>query len=545
MHGQKKWTKDTRKHRNAGECVMKIYSGSQTISEQLPDILHDESRYESGVPEKVYFPETVADLHSAIECARKDKRTVTFIGAQTGTTGGAVPEDGTYSICFSALNRIKSVNHDPDTGITVLVCEPGVTLDKIATFLSAPAQWEYNVPGVEKLAAGAFFYPPDPTEMSAQLGGTVANNASGARSYRYGATRRHIASLSLVFATGETATLKRSTARKTLWNRQINTDQGTVLTFPELPYSFTNVKNASGYYQHPEMEAIDLFIGSEGTLAAISEIGIYLTPVSKVLMGLSFFTSMESSFDFSDFLRTQTSIAAIEFFDEGSLRFIDKYRSRIPDRFPSFPDGTRAAVLWEFVDSDESRFDDVVDTFEQQLCICGSSFDTTWSGFDEKEKEKLHHFRHALPETVNSIIAENKRTCKAIRKIGTDSAFPAASFRDAFKEMMGLIKEHSLVHAAFGHLGDYHIHINLVPSNEDELKRSLLVYDQMMSIAIREKGTVSAEHGIGKIKRKFLPQMFGEQSVDIMCKIKKVADPEGMLNPGNLFSLNQFVAASH
>jgi D-lactate dehydrogenase (cytochrome) len=514
---------------------MKRYLDADTIRLELPDILHDESRFECGIPSAVFFPESAQDLKDVLTEVRKQKQKVTFIGAQTGTTGGAVPEEGTVAISFSAMNKIRSIECTDSIERPILVCDPGVTLDSIDRFLKTTGNRPYNIPGGSNLTPGAYFYPPDPTEMTAQLGGTIATNASGARSYCFGPTRSHIAFLDLVFASGETARLRRSDEISGRWNRQITTDQDTTFSVPLLPYNFNELKNASGYYQTNTMQAIDLFIGSEGTLAAIAGIGIYLHPAPSILAGLSFFKSKETAFDFADFLRTEQHVAAIEFFDSGALHFIDTYRSRIPDTFPVFPENADSAILWEFLAEDGAGFEENADRWENALIQCGSSFDATWSGFDEAEKERLHHFRHALPETVNSIIAEKKRSCKAIRKIGTDSAFPGASFRASYNEMMRLIHDNSLTHAAFGHLGNYHIHVNLVPSNAEELSRALAVYDEMMALAIRENGTVSAEHGIGKIKKKYLKQMYGEEVIDAMRLVKLVFDPMEMLNPGNLF----------
>ncbi|MBN1577872.1 MAG: FAD-binding oxidoreductase [Chitinispirillaceae bacterium] len=512
---------------------MKQIAGCARIREEIPDILHDESRFESGVPSLVCFPETIEDLQNVLSDAAAHGRGVTFIGAQTGTTGGAVPDEGTCAIAFSAMNRIRTISWEE--GKPVLVCDPGVTLDTIERFLDAPATWPYQIPGSEKLAPGAFFYPPDPTEMTAQLGGTVATNASGARSYRFGPTRSHIAWLDLVLADGDTITVRRSREGSASWDRRLTTDRGTILTVPALPFNSPEIKNAAGYFSSATMDAVDLFIGSEGTLAAISGIGIALQPAPTILSGLTFFGSNDDAFNFADFLQKEADVAAIEFFDNGSLRFIDQYRIRLPDKIPEFPKEAKTAILWEYIEDQPGKFETIMERWEEALISCGSSFDATWSGFDDAEKERLHSFRHALPEMVNSIIAENKRSCREIRKIGTDSAFSAAEFRPAYSEMMRMIETSGLVFAAFGHLGDHHIHINLIPSTPEELSAALKLYDELMALALRHGGTVSAEHGIGKIKKKYLRAMYGEEAVAAMCRVRAALDPKGMLNPGNLF----------
>ena len=513
---------------------MKTVKDAAIIKRDLPDILFDESRFETGVPSLVAFPEDNDELQSIIAEAVKNGKRITFIGAQTGTTGGAAPEDDTWAISFSAMNRIHRILWENDDE-PVLLCDPGITLEAIGRFLEDPPAWPYRVSGMEKLIPGAWCYSPDPTEMTAQLGGTVATNASGARSYRFGATRTHIASLELILANGENVVIERKNERSGNWDRKLVTAAGTELTIPELSYITSSVKNAAGYYSRPSMDPVDLFVGSEGTLAAIARIGIRLVPSVKILSGLTFFPGMDEAFKFADFLRKVTSVAAIEFFDKGSLMFIDRYRMRLPDSIPEFSRDAAAAIFWEYIEDEEGQFEEIMDGWEEVLIECGSSFEETWSGFDETEKERLHHFRHALPEMVNSVIAENKRIFPSIRKIGTDSAFPADRFYGCFGKMMELIKESGLTAAAFGHLGDYHIHVNLVPSGEEEYSAALDLYARLMTIAVENGGTVSAEHGIGKIKKRYLHQMYGTEGIAAMRAVKAALDPDGVFNPGNLF----------
>jgi D-lactate dehydrogenase (cytochrome) len=511
---------------------MKKVIGKDAVLAQIPDILHDESRFESGVPSCVFYPENIADLKSVLAQASSERRRVTLIGAQTGTTGGAAPEEGNWAIVFSAMNRILKVSREEGKPPVVL-CEPGVTLQELEGFLGSPQEGKYAVEGSNLIEPGAFFYPPDPTEMTAQLGGTVANNASGARSYRFGPTRAHVDSLALVLASGETVTLRRG--ENPSGGRSFTTDQGTRFIAPELPFVSPRIKNASGYFNTPGMDMVDLFIGSEGTLASFAAVGVRLQESMKMLSGLSFFPSLGGAFDFADFLRGEKQMVAIEFFDGSSLRFIDLYRHRVPGALPAFPENAESAVLWEFMEGRPSAWESRMDAWEDALSRCGASLSDTWSGFDEAEKERLRRFRHALPETVNGVIAENKRACPEIRKIGTDSALPAERFRGAYDAMMRLINKSGLMSAAFGHLGDYHIHVNLIPSTREELKTALAVYDECMSIAVENSGTVSAEHGVGKIKKKYLLKMYGRPAVDAMREVKLRFDPFGILNPGNLF----------
>jgi D-lactate dehydrogenase (cytochrome) len=147
----------------------------------------------------------------------------------------------------------------------------------------------------------------------------------------------------------------------------------------------------------------------------------------------------------------------------------------------------------------------------------------------------LKKFRHLVPELINADISELKKTNKNLRKIGTDTAIPEQYFCKVFLDSISLIEQELIHYVAFGHLGDFHIHINMLPQNQSELERALLVYDTLMSFALKNGGTISAEHGIGKLKKKYLEKMYGSEGIKQMHAIKHALDPLGILNPGNLF----------
>ncbi len=513
---------------------MRIIEGKEAILGQCSDLLSDESKMSGGSPSMVAFPENADDLKLIILTAAKNKQKITFIGGHTGTTGGAIPVDNCIAVSFSRMNHIKEVTLD-HTGNPILICEPGITLNALSDFLKDPAQWQYSVPGSELLKGKVYCYLPDPTEMSAQLGGTVATNASGARSFRFGPTRTHIYSLSLLLATGDTFSVKRGRQFDTRKEFTITTNQNASIIVPPFFFESPELKNASGFYSKSKMDLIDLFIGSEGTLAAFTSIGIRLHEQMDFIAGCTFFSSREYAFAFADFLRTDLQVSAIEFFDQSSLHFIDKYRERFPEAIPEFPDDSSQAILWEFIDNQPDPFESRYESWEDILQKYGTSFDKTWSGIEPEEINRLKKLRHALPEMVNTTICSYKLHCDQIRKIGTDTALPKNRFTDVYNKYLQLITSKQLIHAAFGHLGDYHIHINILPSNAQELQTALDVYDSMMSLTINNNGTISAEHGIGKLKKKYLLDMYGIETVEKMKRIKRTFDPDWLFNPETLF----------
>jgi D-lactate dehydrogenase (cytochrome) len=515
---------------------MKSIIGKDRIENELPDILHDESRYTCGIPQAVFFPKTIEDLQNVIHQASKENIPLTFIGARTGTTGGSVPVENCYAVCFSDMNRILEVTWKSN-GKPVLLCEPGVTLSSITEFLLKPEAFPYKVKNRESLQAGKWFYAPDPTETTAQVGGTAATNASGARSFRFGPTREHIFSAQIVLASGETLDTCRGSHIVSGTEYAFITNSGKKIVFPVPSYRSPAIKNASGYYSREKMDLLDLFIGSEGTLGAFAGLGFTLSPACQFVSGLSFFPSRECAFDFADFLRTQPQVASIEFFDSSSLDFLHSAKRSFQIDIPEFPKYPACAIMWEYIEKDNSLFEAVLEIFEAQLKKNGSSLDNTWSGFEQHEMERLKAFRHALPEAINSTIALNRQCCNEIRKLGSDTALNAKVFRKVYNEYLSLIESSGLTYAAFGHLGDYHMHINLIPDSKESLERSLKIYDEMMNLTILNGGTISAEHGVGKLKQKYLKLMYEPGALNQMVAVKNALDPQKLLNPYNLFAL--------
>ena len=229
---------------------MKTIEGKKAILEQVPDLLYDESRAGGGVPAAVFFPETEEDVRFVVRKAAESGTPVVPAGAQTGITAGSTPPDGCYLLSFSAMNRVTGVTEQED-GKVILTCLPGITLEDIDHLLLSGGEEYPDLPGRDILNEQSLTYFPDPTEMSAALGGTIATNASGARTFAYGPTRNHIETLSFVLASGETCTLKRGQVMAHNGAFTLVTDQGSSLTIPASDYTWPWPKNASGYLLRP------------------------------------------------------------------------------------------------------------------------------------------------------------------------------------------------------------------------------------------------------------------------------------------------------
>src|SRR5690242_9055294 len=208
---------------------------AKTNSDEIEDFLTDASFMRGGHADRVLLPESVEEVAEILTSANRDRTPVTISGAGTGTVGGRVPFGGIV-LATDRLNRIKSIENNRG------VAEAGVILSDFQRAVDAKG----------------LLYPPDPTERGAFLGGTVATNASGARTFKYGPTRNYIERLKVVLASGEVLDLHRG-------------EKIREIRVPSYARPATR-KNATGYFVAPEMDELDLFIGSEGTLGVVCEI---------------------------------------------------------------------------------------------------------------------------------------------------------------------------------------------------------------------------------------------------------------------------------
>ncbi|MBK9156490.1 MAG: FAD-binding oxidoreductase [Chloracidobacterium sp.] len=258
----------------------------KTQPDDILNYLTDASNMPGGHAERLLVPETADEVAAILRDANEAGIPVTVSGARTGTVGGAVPFGG-WVISLERLNAIKSIDKEGRRAVV----EPGVVL---ADFAKA-------------VEADGLFYPPDPTEWSCQIGGTVATNASGARSFKYGATREYIVGLTVVLADGDVLKIRRGEVFSGGDGRiELSTASGRKIEANLPTYARPNVrKNVSGYFNERPMDAIDLFIGSEGTLGVIVEIELGLMAKPEgFFSGIVFFERHEDLLAFVDELRS-------------------------------------------------------------------------------------------------------------------------------------------------------------------------------------------------------------------------------------------------
>ncbi len=510
-----------------------------------PEYLTDESRY-LGHADSISFPSDAAELVETVGLLAASAVPFTVQGARTGITGGAVPEGG-HILNLSRLTRIAGFAYDEAAGRFSITVEPGLTLAALGDHLrrkdfgadlSDPASQR----AFERFRnSGRFFFPPDPTETTASLGGMVACNASGARSHRYGPTRDYVTGLTVVLSSGKTARLARgsSFARGREFTLALEGARAVAGSLPG--YTFRALKNAAGYYVRDDMDLIDLFIGQEGTLGVVSAVTLGLLPEPAHTLGVLYFFKTEAqALDFVLRVRADAAAgsalrpSALEYFDKGALDVMAPLKSsavRTPD--PAH----HAGVYVEVDDEEEERLYSYFEGLSGLVSLTGQDPDANWAGDSPAERESLRLFRHTVPEAVNARIAAARREAPAITKLGTDFAVGD----DALRALVSLYRERldaaGLDSVMFGHIGDNHLHVNVLPRTAEEYESGKKIFAGIAAAVVAMGGTVSGEHGIGKLKRNLLALMYGPDDIDDMKRLKRTFDPGFLLNRGNLFTL--------
>jgi D-lactate dehydrogenase (cytochrome) len=191
-----------------------------------------------------------------------------------------------------------------------------------------------------------------------------------------------------------------------------------------------------------------------------------------------------------------------------------------------------AAVLCEFSHHDLRK---AIGFIEKPLAEFGSSLNRAVSGVNEQDRKELRELRHAIPEAINKIVAQRKSLIPGIHKIGTDTAVSDEKLRPMMNSYNVLLKAANLENYVFGHIAENHLHVNILPRNSEELVEAERLAEKLAKVAVELGGTVSAEHGIGKMKRGLLQIMFKEAEINQMLATKRALDSNLILCPGNLF----------
>ena len=528
---------------------------------EYDEYLKDESR-SVGEAQTVSFPADEEQVRAILRQLHEDATPVTVQGGRTGLAAGAVPHGG-HVLNLSKMNRCLGMRaRDADVAAEnpagqpafFVSVQPGVVLSQLRKDLEdknvATAGWDaQSLAAWERFCdAPEQFFPTDPTETSATIGGIVACNASGARSFSYGPARPHVSALRVVLSDGDVLELRRGETFADGNRLDLVTESGRALAV-ELPsYTMPRAKNASGYYAAPGMDAIDLFIGSDGTLGVITQIELALLPVPAVTWGVScFLPSEQAALDLTVLARENLSCAAaIEYFDADALDIlrVQKTQSTAFASLPAIADDARCCVYVELACGSEEEAYEALYRLGGLLTQVGGSEEATWVGRTALDREAQRFFRHAVPESVNMLIDERRKADPTITKLGSDMAVPDEHLHEVVAMYRRTLAEEGLQTAVWGHIGDNHLHVNVLPRDHEDYARGKALYQRWAQTVSDLGGAVSAEHGVGKLKRDFLRTMYGDEAIAQMARTKLQLDPKAQLGRGNLFGEELLAAAN-
>jgi D-lactate dehydrogenase len=423
---------------------------------------YDNSR-RNALPDAVVFVQEHAQAEALVRACREHHVPVTARGRGTNTTGATVPVDGGVVVSFERMNRILRI--DPDNRLAIV--EPGV--------LNGDLQ--------RALAPHGFFWPPDPTSSPwCSIGGNLACNSAGPRTVKYGSPRENTLGLRAVAGSGESFRCGTYTS-----------------------------KGATGY------DLTRLLIGSEGTLALITEATLKLTPKPSGLRTLraTYRDVSSAAHAVARIMAQPVTPCALEFIDDVALKLAhDHGGGDVP---------LAGAMLMIEVDGEPETLPSAVDAVSR--AAHGEGLETLHIAQTAEETQALWSARKVLSPAQRTI---------SPNKINEDVVVPVSRLPELVNGIRELSRKHDVLIVTFGHAGNGNLHVNLLPRDEAERARAHACLADVFALVISLQGTLSGEHGIGLVKREFMPLALESATLQLMRNVKAAFDPDRILNPGKL-----------
>lgn len=415
-------------------------------------------------PDVVVFSVSTAEIQAVLALCNEYKVPLTPRGRGTGTSGGSLPEQGGVALSLERMLRIIAV----DPANRVIVAEPGVLNQSVQ----------------DAAMPHGFFWPPDPSSAAfSSIGGNLATSAGGPHAVKYGTTRDHVLGLKAVTGGG----------------KSIKT--GCYTTKGVVGYDLTR-----------------LLVGSEGTLAVITEATLKLTPLPEARSGLTaHYRDVRSCASaILQIMALSQTPSALEFLDSGALNLI---RGHFPDMLP----GDTQAMLMIEVDG-PSHF--IAESRASVLLACRNS--GLIHAAEAVDASALWLARKTLSPLLRDI---------APKKINEDVVVPVSALPEFLDGLAQLSNRYGITNVNFGHAGNGNIHVNLLvnPDIANEMDRAEKCLNEVFDLVIKLNGTLSGEHGVGSEKRAYVGKEIDETTLTLMKEIKRVFDPCNILNPGKLF----------
>jgi D-lactate dehydrogenase (cytochrome) len=514
------------------------HAGVTTDPDLLASVREDAAHYHGGHAAGLAFPLSEADV--AAICRTHSR--ILPIGAQSSLTGGATPF-GDLVVSTAAMREVVDV-----TGAVVRV-QPGVSITALE----------------DRLAPLGLWYPPAPTWHGAFVGGTVATNAAGAATFKYGSTRRWVEGLTVVLASGDVLDLERGACRAHPDGYFEIERPGGVTRVLVPTYVMPDVpKHSAGYHAEPGMDLIDLFIGSEGTLGIVTAISLRVAPrpaaacvafvpVPDETAGLALVARLrrDSERTWASGDRDGLDVAAIEHLDRRCLELLTEDGEARRHEI-TLPGGTALALLVQLelatrVSNAEAyaqiASEQAPATSLQRFCGIlrdAGVFDDTELALPEDGRRAAQFvaFREAAPAAVKSRIAAAKRDVDPrIEKTAADMIVPFGRLSEMLAIYRAEFAKRGLDVAVWGHISDGNVHPNVVPRSYEDVIAGREAILQCGREVRRLGGCPLAEHGVGRspVKQALLAGLYGDAALEDMRAVKRALDPEWKLAPGVLF----------
>ncbi|HQW70139.1 MAG TPA: FAD-linked oxidase C-terminal domain-containing protein [Flavobacterium sp.] len=432
---------------------------------------HDETEDYVFPPNVVVKPANTSEVSQIIKVANEYKIPTTPIGARTGLSGGALSIYEGIGLSLERLNKILEID-EQNLQVTV---EPAVITQVLR----------------ETVAEKGLFYPVDPSSMgSCWIGGNIAENSGGARAVKYGVTKDYVLNLEVVLPNGDV-----------IWT------------------GANTLKNSTGY------NLTQLMIGSEGTLGVITKAVLKLLPKNShnVLMLVPFYKAQEACEAVSAIFRAGIIPSALEFMERDAIDWTLKYHDdisiNVDDRVQAHllieVDGNYPEILM----LEAEKIMSVVEQFEIDEVLFADTEDT---------KNALWKMRRSVAEAVksNSIYKEE------------DTVVPRYMLPELLTGIKRIGAKHGFKSVCYGHAGDGNLHVNIIKGDmtDDNWQTQVPVgIREIFELTVSLKGTLSGEHGIGYVQKNFMDIAFSRSHLELMESIKRVFDPNNILNPGKIF----------
>lgn len=442
-----------------------------TDEDTRKDYGHDETEDYNFPPHVLVKPANTFEISEIMKLANANAIPVVPIGGRTGLSGGALAIHGGIGLSMERLNKILSIDEQNLQVIT----EPAVITQVLK----------------EAVLEKGLFYPVDPSSMgSCFIGGNIAENSGGARAVKYGVTKDYVLNLEVVLPNGEI-----------IWT------------------GANTLKNSTGY------NLTQLMVGSEGTLGIVTKIVLKLWPKNNhnVLMLVPFYKSEQACEAVSAIFRAGIVPSALEFMERDALdwtmKFIDGVSVPIEENIQAHllieVDGNYLDVLFQ----EAEKIMNVVEAFEIDEVLFADT---------DEQKNALWKMRRAVGEAVksNSVYKEE------------DTVVPRYELPTLLKGVKEIGNKYGFQSVCYGHAGDGNLHINIVKGKmtdenwKTEVPKGIT---EIFELTVALKGTLSGEHGIGYVQKNFMPIAFSNMELQLMKGIKKVFDPNNILNPGKIF----------